>query len=381
MVASDKLKRVRAKLDAKDAKDAKDAELDELVQLAELAELRKRVQRSIKNKEYSATVDTALTATRSFDLISDMLDCSKWEHGNLNECKSLYCAKKGTRKKSGDAKSCYKRTTAEQDLQMAGVLERYGNDDAELRKNLRSVTILFSVFGFDLDKNDNPVFPMNISPTGALSGTVIKARDKAVAQLGRLKKNFSDVAWLGGYSWEIQHFDKLGPKKSNSLDDLIKHSASPKERLVSDCQKIIRTPAQDKWNKHFINFHCHLVVDLRGTDGDDFTKFCHKIWGVDDNKKRPVRDGVLVKRFVKDEYKSVPDSLSTLAQYPFRNQWSYKSDYDGTDDDGNRDDVVDDGDTLEPKMLSALVNGTTLLNRKINIVLDYNWITDSVSDE
>ncbi len=376
MVASDKLKAVRVKLDATDAKDA---ELDERVRLAELAELRKRIQRAVKNKEYSATVDKALTATGSTDLMRDILDCGKWDNGNLNECESLYCARKGHRK-NGDAKSCYKRTTAEQDTLMNGVLERYDNDDTELRKNLRSVTILFAVYGFDLDKNDNPIFPLyldidrtNPRATGTLSGTVIKARDKARGQLKKLKNKFKNVVWLGGYSWEIQHLDKLGLKKSASIDDLIGHSSSPKDGLVSDCQKILRTKAQDKWNKHYINFHCHLVVDLRGADGDDFTKFCHTIWGSVDNTARPVRDGVLVKRLVKDEYKSVPESLSTLAQYPFRNQWSYKSDYDGTDDDGHRDDIVDNDDTLEPKILSALINGTTLLNRKIDIVLNNKW--------
>lgn len=343
---------------------AQDAKADEAKDFAE------RIQRAKQSDEYSTTVIEALDATRSWDLISDMEDCGNRHNGNLMECRSLYCAKKGCRK-NGAAKSCYKRTTNAQDDLMKKVLQRYNNDDTHLRQNLRSVTILFSVFGFDLDKNDNPVFPMDVSPTGAMSGTVIQAKKKADAKMKALAKKYADVAWLGGYSWEVQHRDKLGGKKSNSLDDLLNHSGN--EGLASDCQKIIRSPAEDKWHRHFINFHAHLVVDLRGADGDVFTEHCHKIFGSVGNNKRPVRDGVLVKRMVTEDNKSVPESLATLAQYPFRNQWDYKGDYDGTDDDGHRDEAVNPDETLEPQILSALVNGTTLLHRKINIVLDNKW--------
>ncbi len=367
MATSKKLATLRKKQKSKDKAEATKKDKGE------------RMHRAATSKEYAAKVVDALTLTKSITLRDTMRDCGDWNHGNRTDCKSLYCAKEGRRKKykaKGDeATSCYVRLVEEQDATMKTVMARYTSDTA-LRDNLYSVTILFAAFGYDLDSNDNPIMPMYIlkdkaRPRGTLVGTVMKAKKKADYQLGRLKKKFPDVAWLGGYSWEAQHRERLGGKKKASLNAL--ENLAVKDKLTSDCQTIFTSDAIDKWRQHYILFHAHLVVDLRGTSHKTFRDYCHKIWGTDDNNNRPVPDGVLVKRFKKDEYKSIPKSLETLAQYPFMNQWKYKFKYSGTDENGNTDDTVYPDITLEPEILSALVNGLTTLNRKTKIVLNNQW--------
>lgn len=386
-MTSDKLAKLRKKQKSKDKAEADKKERGE------------RMHRAATSKEYTAKVVDALTLTKSITLRDTMDDCGNWNHGNRTDCCSLYCGKQGRRKyyekktkptakkktiakpkiplkkKADEATSCYVRLVEEQTERMEMVLTRYQNDTA-LRSNLYSVTILFAAFGYDLDGNDNPIMPMYIlkdkaRPRGTLTGTVMKAKKKADAQLKALADKFPNVAWLGGYSWEAQHRERLGGKKKASLNAL--ENLAVKDGLTSTCQTIYTSDAIESWRKHYILFHAHLVVDLRGTSHKTFRDYCHKIWGTDDNRKRPVPDGILIKPFKKDEYKSIPESLETLAQYPFRNQWKYKFKYSGTDEDGNTDDTVYPDITLEPEILSALVNGLTTLNRKTKIVLNNQW--------
>ncbi len=366
-MTKDKLAQLRAKITAQDLSDA--ARKDLSIQ----------IQRATQSEKYSSTVWDALLKTGNQSLATDMLDCGEWESGNRQDCRSLYCGKKDRHKAYKDNPSepvsCYKKITEPQDALMKTVLTRYPTDK-EQRDNLRSVTILFAAFGYDLDGNDNPALPMytlkdKAHPRGTLAGTVIKAKQRADRQLKTLSEKFPDVAWLGGYSWEAQHSERLGGKKKESLKAL--KTLADKDMLISRCQQTFITPATEPWRKHHILFHAHLVVDLRGTSHQTFRDYCHKIWGTDDNKKRPVPDGVLVKRFKEEEYKKVPDSLKTLAQYPFRNQWKYKFKYSGTDEDGNTDDTVYPDITLEPEILSALVQGLTTLNKKTKIVLNNQW--------
>jgi len=330
------------------------------------------IKQGIKSKDYSDTALNALDTTRSHDLAMDIIHCGDWDSGNQLTCHSLYCAKKGERNKADnkntkEAKSCYMRLTNSQTKLMRTVRDRYDDDIIAMRNNLRSVTILFSAFGFDLDGRDNPVFPLVVGKNGKLGGVVMNAKRQAKKQLDKVKNEFPDVKWLGGYSWEIQHLDKLGPKKSVSLDALINLD---NHKFATACQKVARTQAQDKWHKYYINFHSHLVVDLNGTSDIDFHDFCHSIWGKKDNKKRPVPDGVMIKKF--DTTRSIPDSLDTLAQYPFRNQWEYKWDYDGEPDEQD-DNQIAPKDLLEPELLSALISATRSINKHSRLVVNNNW--------
>lgn len=338
-----------------------------------------RMHRAETSKEYAATVVNALTVTKSHNLLDAMRDCGEWSQGNRTDCCSPYCAKDGRhnayKDKPSEPKSCYKKITESQDALMKTVLTRYPSD-TELRDNLYSVTILFAAFGYNLDGNGNPVFPMQLlkdsdHSRGALVGAVVNAKRKADAQFKALKDAFPDVAWLGGYSWEAQHGERLGLKKQASLKALKKLALT--DGLASDCQTIFTSKATEPWRNHYILFHAHLVVDLRGTDHQAFRDYCHKIWGTEDNKKRPVPDGVLIKKLKDEIYNPTKDSLETLALYPFLNQWKYKFKYSGTDEDGTTDDTVYPDITLEPEILSALVQGLTMLNKKTKIVLNNQW--------
>jgi len=355
-MTSDALAKLRAKI--KSGK-ASDTDIDAII------------MRAKKTKDYSATTMDAFDATRSHNLALDMLGCSDWYDGNQQTCHSLYCAKKGERQKVGhkkakEAKSCYKRITNKQTALMRSVVDRYDNNDKAMRQNLRSMTILFSAYGFDLDKHDNPIFPLYKGKNGSLSGVVMDAKKLAAKQLKKVKDRFPNVKWLGGYSWEVQHLNKLGGKKSVSLGALI---GLNDQKFATACQKVFQDSNRIKWGKHYINFHCHLVVDLNGTDDKVFGRFCHSVWGQDGNKKRPVPDGVRIIEFKRAYYKSVPESLDTLAQYPFRNQWDYKFKYAGDVDK----DIVDHNNLLEAEVLSALISATRLINKHSSLVINNNW--------
>ena len=325
-------------------------------------------QRAARSSDYRDMVDVALTSTKSDELFNKMLECGDRYNGNLMECHSLYCAKEGERK-NGKPNSCFKRITEEQKRVMASALNRYGTE-AEQRENLRSVTILFSVFGYDLAKSAYPTFPLDLAidkgnpkSTGRLIGTVMDAKAKADSQLKAMKNRFPSAAWLGAYSWETIRLDCLGAKKEKSVEALLKHSKA--EGIEADGQSVVFGDSMDRWRKHYITFHAHLVVDLRGTDAAAFRAYCHKRWGLEGNNKRPVPDGVKIKNLV--DGKNVAESLETLAVYPFLNQWNYKYDYNGEDEEEYP--IV----RLEPEILSALINGLALMNRKGKIAISSRW--------
>lgn len=302
----------------------------------------------------------------SHHLADKMDDCSsddRW--GNPIKCHCLYCAKR--RDKDGTPNSCYIITTDKQKADMATVLDRYDNDDEQLRANLRWVTLLFSVYSFDLKAESYPTFPldivkMNPKGKGSATGTVMDAKKKAQKQLSAMRTMFPNMAWFGSFSWEVIHLDLLGAKKQETIPALIKASSS--KGIISPAQEPpIFGDTMGHWRKHYITFHTHLVVDLRGSDEQEWRNYCHRMWG-SQNKKFPIPDGVRIENL---NERKVTDSLDTFAVYPFVNQWNYKQ---SKADKKAKVPVT----RLEPEILSALINGTTELNKRNSITINNKWL-------
>ncbi len=229
---------------------------------------------------------------------------------------------------------------------MAKVLNRYATE-ASQRANIKWVTILFSVFGFDLLAKNFPTFPLD---------TAKEAKNIAVKELEALGKMFPDAVWLGGYSWEAVRRDIASPYKHATIKALI--GLSDSAGLVAPAPSSIFANPMDKWREHLITFHAHLVVDLAGTDEQAFHDYCHGKWG----RARGVPRGVLITPLVST--KAVPDSLDTLAVYPYLNQWIYKQ--------AKADKKAKVSPTsLEPEILSAMVSGLTAL--KPSIRTKHGW--------
>lgn len=309
-----------------------------------------------RSDELRGYVLDALTSTQSIALMDKMEACgTKVEHPNYTstiECQSLYCAKR-KHPKTKKVQSCYVKFVDTQKDKIATVLKKYATK-AEHQNELRQVTILFSTFGFDTS-GAYPVFPMDV---------VTDAIEQARGELLYLKNKFPKVRWRGGFSWEIAHPDYLGKKKRKTLKVLKEHSE--KEGLFYK-PKGGYSHLESPWKEHLITFHCHLIVDLNGTNPDDFYDACHKKWGLIGNIKRPVPDGVLVQTL--NPKKPIEDSLMSMAQYPFRNQFDYKFKFlnDATDmmEYQEKD--------LEPEILSALIHALVDLKKAGQIIAQRLW--------
>lgn len=291
--------------------------------------LKAQAVKGAKSDNYKRLIAEALDSTKSHDLSGKMDDCGDdngW--GTPKKCGSPYCIR------------CFPEMVGNQKALMAKALNRYATE-ADQRANLKWVTILFASFGFDLLDKGHPTFPLD---------TAKKAKATAGNELETLGAKFPSAVWLGGYSWETVRLDVASQYKHATIDALM--DASSLAGLVAPAPSPIFTSPMDKWRKHLIIFHAHLVLDLAGTDAQAFHTYCHGKWGMG----RGVPRGVLKMPLVTN--KAVPDSLDTLAVYPYLNQWIYKQ--------SKADKQAKVSPTsLEPEVLSAMVSGLTTLKQSI----------------
>ena len=172
--------------------------------------LKAQAIRGAKSDDYKRLVAEALASTKSHVLADRMSDCGTQDSwGNPVKCGSPYCIR------------CFPQMVSRQKADMAKVLNRYATE-ASQRANIKWVTILFSVFGFDLLAKDYPTFPLD---------TAKEAKNIAVKELETLGKMFPDAVWLGGYSWEAVRQDIASDYKHATIDDLIE--VSDKAKLVA----------------------------------------------------------------------------------------------------------------------------------------------------
>jgi len=291
--------------------------------------LKAQAIRGAKSDDYKRLIAEALASTKSHDLTDSMSDCGNdngW--GKPIKCGSPYCIR------------CFPEMTGNQKALMAKALNRHANE-AEQRANLKWVTVLFSAFGFDLLEKNYPTFPLD---------TAKKAKIIAGNELEALAAKFPSVVWLGGYSWEAVRLDVASQYKHATLENLA--AATSSAEIEAPAPSEIYAHPMDRWRNHLITFHAHLVVDLAGTDESAFHTYCHGKWGMGRGVPRGVQIDPLYPQ------KSVPDSLDTLAVYPYLNQWIYKQ------PKADRQAKVL-ATPLEPEVLSAMVSGLTSLKQSI----------------
>lgn len=172
--------------------------------------LKAQAIRGAKSDDYKRLVAKALASTKSHGLADRMSECGDdngW--GKSKNCGSPYCIR------------CFPQMVGKQKADMAKVLNRYATEAGQ-RANIKWVTILFSVFGFDLLAKAYPTFPLD---------TAKEAKKIAVNELEALGKMFPDAVWLGGYSWEAVRQDIASDYKHATIDDLIE--VSDKAKLVA----------------------------------------------------------------------------------------------------------------------------------------------------
>ena len=291
--------------------------------------LKAQAVRGAKSDDYKRLVGQALCATKS-DLLADRMDSCGNDNGwgKPIKCGSPYCIR------------CFPEMTGNQKALMAKALNRYATE-AEQRANLKWVTILFSAFGFDLLEQNYPTFPLDTAKEAKIIGG---------NELEALAAKFPSVVWLGGYSWEAVRLDVASQYKHATLENLTAVTSSAK--IEAPAPPEIYAHPMDRWRNHLITFHAHLVVDLAGTDEPAFHAYCHGKWGMGRGVPRGVQIDTLYPQ------KSVPDSLDTLAVYPYLNQWIYKQ-----PKAEKQAKVL--AAPLEPEVLSAMVSGLTSLKQSI----------------
>ena len=266
----------------------------------------------------TAMIGTALGGRARYSkLASSFAKCGTddgW--GNTINCRSPYCMRCGG-----------KMIGAQQKI-ISTALKKYPTNQQQ-RDNLRHLTLLFSVFPFDLSSTTYPVFPLNT----AISAK--KDADRMLRNFGAIKR-FTGLRWRGAYSWEPVHQHWLTTTKLRTITALKKASAVYQPA----------NPPTGKWQHHQILFHAHLVVDLNGLDRNAVADYCHEHWG---NKKivDPVPDGAQLDPLFYN--KPVDDSLKDLAKYPLKSKFDYN--------DANNT-------PLEPDVLGALCDGLTQLNKR-----------------
>jgi len=134
--------------------------------------LKAQAIRGAKSDDYKRLIAQALASTKSHGLADRLSDCGTQDSwGNPVKCGSSYCIR------------CFPKMVGAQKADMAKVLKRH-TTEAEQRANIKWVTILFSVFGFDLVAKDYPVFPLD---------TAKEAKKHAVKELDALGKMFPDA--------------------------------------------------------------------------------------------------------------------------------------------------------------------------------------------
>lgn len=314
----------------------KKSKIERVAAIAADDALKAQAEKGAKSDNYKRLIAEALDSTKSHDFISRMDECGDdngW--GKPKKCGSPYCIR------------CFPEMVGNQKALMAKALNRYATEAGQ-RANLKWVTILFAVFGFDLLSQKYPTFPVD---------TAKDAKENlATKEMAALDKIFPNPVWLGGYSWEAVRPDIASPYKHATIKALAATTSAA--GIAAPAPPEIFAHPMDCWRNHLITFHAHLVVDLAGTDEKAFHTYCHGKWGMG----RSVPRGVLIMPLVKN--KAVPDSLETLAVYPYLNQWIYKQ------SKADKQAKVSPN-PLEPEILSAMVSGLTRLKQSIRT--NHKW--------
>ncbi len=297
-----------------------------------------REKRHSKIDQRDALKERALTTFGHAPLWDKMDECRKPadERHDRDRCGTIYCI------------PCYNRAVERQQKRVNKVFQRHPTEEAQ-RKHLRSVTLLFDAYGFDLWAKPYPIFPFERTLAG------IKY---ARTELQKMKRKFPNLIMVGAF--ELEPMDKDARQRrynSKAIDALLLEGAIRDTAVGTN--RISVPPGMTMWQEHVLILHAHVLFDLKGTDVPAFDAHCRERLG-NKRKVNKVPRGVVINPL--RDTMTIDDSMVGIAKYPFKTFFHY--------DLPKRLKGKVSPDRYEDEILAAMIVGHKMLgtkNTQINI--------------
>jgi hypothetical protein len=304
--------------------------------LQKKAALDKQGKRHSKIEQRDALKERALTTFGHASLWDSMDECRKPadQRFDRDRCGTIYCI------------PCYNRAINNQRKRIAAVFQRHSTE-ADQRQHLRSVTLLFDAYGFDLWAKPYPVFPYD---------RTLKGIEYARGELKKLKRKFPNLVMVGAFELEPMDNQARSLRLNRKATDALLDDGVIRDTAVGI--KRISVPARmTMWQDHVLVLHAHILMELKGTDINAFDTYCRQRLG-NDRKMNKVPRGVVINPL--RPHMTIEESITGISKYPYKTFFHY-------DHPKSLKGIVSPA-MYEDEVLAAMIVGHKLLGTKRTLI-------------